>query len=337
MWSPTSTQAFQYNVPGARSSWPSRAGAPSPSISASSPPAAGNPSPSSVKTPAKLPSLVQRRRSTIDATKHQYPFADLNEEDSIITELSMASTPITPTAQRNTNTTSKIRRARSNSVVVSNCGTTTTAPFATIASPTAAYTYVEPFAPIASPAAAYTYDDVSDDDVVTDANFKVHRHRHGGCLAHPSGCDCEKVQRPTMGQNEAWQVMSLRFKAVHAPTAWHQPPALLTPISAGANAPLERRESDPLPRRVNGATLLAPVSTGANAPLKRRESGPAPLRATAPRVEDLREREPRGGKSIEKVLSRLPARSTGPAVLAVPSHVAQRLKPVGHDSRAGAA
>ncbi|KAJ1484842.1 hypothetical protein T484DRAFT_1795661, partial [Baffinella frigidus] len=239
-----------------RSSWPSRAGAPSPSACTSSPKPAASPNPSSVKTPTKLRSL-QSRRSKTDATQHHFPFADQNEEDSIIDELSLAGTP---TVQRNTN-------------------------------------------------------------VVTDANFKAHRHRRGGCLAHPSGCDCEKVQRPTMGQNEAWQVMSLRFKAVHTPT-------LCTP-SAAAKPKLERRESDPLPRRVNGATLLAPVSTGTNAPLKPRESDPVPRHA--PRVDDLRER------SIEKVLSRLPARSTGPAVFAVPSRVAQRLKPVGHDSRAGAA
>ena len=188
MSSPTSTQAFRNNVPGTKSFWPSHAGTPSPSTLTSSPPADCSPYPSSVKTPAKLPSLIQRRRSQIEATQH-YPFADLNVEDCIMDQLSMASTP---TVQRSTNSFSKIRRERSVSVIVSGAATTT-AP--------------DRGAPIAPPPAAYV--------AVTDANFKAHRHRHGDCLAHPSGCSCEKVQRPIMGQDEAWQVMSMRFKAVH--------------------------------------------------------------------------------------------------------------------------
>ena len=183
----------------------------------------------------------------IEATKHHYSFADLNVEECVIDQLSLASTP---TVQRSTNTFTKIRRERSVSVVVSGAATTTTT------------TAPDRGAPIAPPPAAYV--------AVTDANFKAHRHQHGDCLAHPSGCDCEKVQRPTMGQDEAWQVMSMRFKAVHRDPAAR---------SAGANGP---------------------------------------------RI-----------KSVVKVLSCLPARSTGPAVLAVPSRVAQRLEPVGHDSRAG--
>ena len=231
-------------------------------------------------------------------------------EDCIVDQLTMASTP---TVQRNSNTTSKFRRERSVSGIVSGATTPTTAP--------------DRRASIGSLPAAYV--------AVTDANFKAHHHRHGSCLAHPSGCDCEKVQRPTMGQNEAWQVMSMRFKAVHRdPDAcWDQRLALLDPLSTGADAPIQRRASAPLPHQAK----ITPVSASANAPIKRRESEPLPRRAAAANVEDLRERAPRGGKGVVKVLARLPARSTGPAVLAVPSRVAQRLKPVGHDSRAGAA
>ncbi|KAJ1468779.1 hypothetical protein T484DRAFT_1854192 [Baffinella frigidus] len=247
MSSPTPTQAFRNNVPRTRSSLPSRTGAPSPSTFTSSP-----------STPAKLPSLVQRRRSKPEATQHHYPFEDLNistSHDSIMAQLSLASTPTVQAPAR---------------------------------------------APIASPK-AYV--------VVTDANFKARPHRLGDCLAHPFGCSCEKVQRPTMGQNEAWQVMSMRFKAVHdTDVCWNQRHVLLNPLSTGANAPLQRRESEPLPHL-----------------------------AAATNVEDLRESEPRGGKSVEKVL--LPTRRTGPAVLAVPTRVATKLKlqAKGHDSRAGAA
>ena len=323
MWSPTRTQAFRHNVPQARPSWDSRSGAPSLSTFTSSPEHARFPHLFCVQTPAKLPSLVQRRRSQTEATKHNYPFADLNEEDCTISAISLA---CTPTAQRTTNTVSEIRRARSNSVIVSSACSTT--------SPSRG-------APIVSPSAACTsmFSDDSDDVVVTDANFKARRHLQGECLAHPWGCDCEKVQRPTMGQNAAWQVMATRFKSVYSPAVGHQPPALGAPSPAGANAKLERRESELLPNRANGATLLAPVSAGANAPLKRGASEPIPHHATVPNEEDLRGRERRGGKSIEKVLSRLPGRSTGPAVLAVPTRVATklRLQAEGHDSRVGAA
>ena len=49
-------------------------------------------------------------------------------------------------------------------------------------------------------------------------NFQAQYHRHGECLAHPSGwgCDCEKVQLPTMESSAAWDVMGNRFKAVEA-------------------------------------------------------------------------------------------------------------------------
>ena len=136
---------------------------------------------------------------------------------------------------------------------------------------------------------------------VTDANFQARRHLHGECLAHPWGCDCEKVQRPTLGHNEAWQLMAMRFKAAL------RRPALLAPSASGANAPLERQRGEPLSPRANA------------------------LHA------EVRERERRGGKSIEKVLSRHPAWSSTPAVLAVSTRVAQRPKPVGHDSRASTA
>ncbi|KAJ1487607.1 hypothetical protein T484DRAFT_1888840 [Baffinella frigidus] len=155
---------------------------------------------------------------------------------------------------------------------------------------------------------------------VTDANFKAHRHRDGQCLAHPSvrGCACEKVQQATLGQTEAWQVMALRFKVVHCSRFGETRPTLLAPVATDAStkAKLERTQSDPLTQRTS---VFASSSPGANAPLKRQGSDPL-LR----RVEDLRERERHGAKSIEKVLSHLPARSTGSTVLAVPSRVAQR-------------
>ena len=123
------------------------------------------------------------------------------------------------THQRNIATTSDIRRERSKIV----SGAFTATPPASEAFPTDVIS------------------DAGDDYfVVTDANFKAQHHRHGECLAHPRGCDCERVQRPTMGQDEAWQVMALRFKAGHGPFAFLQRP-LLAPISTGANAPLERR------------------------------------------------------------------------------------------------
>jgi hypothetical protein len=129
--------------------------------------------------------------------------------------------------------------------------------------------------------------------VVTHFNFQAHYHHHGECLAHPSGwgCDCEKVQLPTMEPDAAWQVMAKRFQAVHSP-------AVCAPPSAGANAPIDRRQSDPLPHRAN-----------------------------ALHVEERRAR---------KVPSSLPARSTGPAVLAVPSRVAttRKLRAEEHAHRA---
>ena len=119
-------------------------------------------------------------------------------------------------------TSSEIRPAWSDSVII--LGTcTTNAPAHN--------------APIAPLAAAYV--------VVTDANFQAQGHRHGECLAHPWGCDCEKVQRPTMGQHAAWQVMATRYKAVHGPAVCAFSPA------TGANAPLERRASEPPTHRAN--------------------------------------------------------------------------------------
>ena len=119
-------------------------------------------------------------------------------------------------------------------------------------------------------------------DVVTHFNFQAHYHRRGDCLAHPSGwgCECERVQQPTIDSGAAWQVLANRFKAVYPPAA--SPPS----PSAGANAPLHRQQSDPLPHRAN---------------------------------------TPRAHRA-DKVLSSLPAKSTGPAVLVVPSYIAMKLK-----------
>ena len=132
-------------------------------------------------------------------------------------------------------------------------------------------------------------------------NFQARRHLRGECLAHPWGCDCEKVQRPTFGHAEAWQLMALRFKAAHNLDVGEvHRPALLVPSTSGAKAPLERQRSETLPHHANALYV---------------------------------EVWEKGGKSVEKVLSRHPARSSTSAVLAVPTRVAQRLKPVGHDSR----
>ena len=107
---------------------------------------------------------------------------------------------------------------------------------------------------------------------------------------------------------------------------------LLTPISTGANAPLERRESDLLNQRI---TLRRLLSIGANAPLKCRASDPAPHRSNAPHGEERWERE-RRAKSIEAVFPCHHARRSTPAVLAVPSRVAMKMQAVAH-ARARAA
>ncbi|KAJ1489017.1 hypothetical protein T484DRAFT_1781258 [Baffinella frigidus] len=76
MSSPTSTQALRNNVLRTRTSWPSRADAPSPSTFAPSPSAADSPDPSSIKTRDNLPwasmriiqqtdLLIERTRTTL--------------------------------------------------------------------------------------------------------------------------------------------------------------------------------------------------------------------------------------------------------------------------------
>ena len=288
--------------------WDSRTSTPL-SRFASSPSAAGSPNQCSVKTPAKLPSLSQRRRSTTKAAQHIYPFADSAEEDFVIAEFALA---CTPTAQRNTNTISEFRRARSDPGNVSG-----------------AYTVPARAPPSAASNFVFTDDD---NDAVTGANFKARRHLRNECLAHPWGCDCEKVQLPTMGQNEAWQVMAIRYKAVQRYALCETQSTLFAPISNGANTTLERKESDALnPRTV----VLAPLSSGADAPLKRRESDPVSNRANAPRVEEQRESVRRATR-ISAVLPRHLARRSTPAVLAVPTRVATKLKlhAAAHASRA---
>ena len=120
--------------------------------------------------------------------------------------------------------------------------------------------------------------------VVTHYNFRAHSHRPGECLAHPSGrgCDCETVQMPTMDAAAAWQVLAKRFQVVHPPAVLQQgdsyseeePEISLTrlhvcaPPSAGANAPLDRQQSDPSPRRASQARTSPPrdgVGSTANA------------------------------------------------------------------------
>jgi len=209
-------------------------------------------------------------------------------------------------------------------------------------------------APIASPSATFVFPDDGYDVVVTDANFKAYRHLFGDCLAHPRGCDCERVQRPSMGQKEAFEQLALRFKAVHHPLtiAFHQRPVLLAPISTGADAPLERNRSDPLPHAANAPLVedlrerehlhavldavpervlpLHPVLSNA---VERR------MRANALHIKERQERERRGAKSIEKIFLRNPARSTGPAVheLLTRVNAKRTLQAVGPDNRTGAA
>ena len=169
------------------------------------------------------------------------------------------------------------------------------------------------------------------------------------------GCACEEVQLSTMDQSAAWQVMSLRYKAVHSHAVCASP-------CCGANAP-DPRESDLPPHRANvphaehlqarkhradvlsrtparsaghSPAVCAPLSSP---PLDPRESDPLPHRANVPHAEDLRAMEPR----VEMVRSRTPARSTGPIVLSAPLHlpsifhtrVAMKLtmQAVGADSR----
>ena len=74
--------------------------------------------------------------------------------------------------------------------------------------------------------------------VITDANFKARRRLRDECLAHPWGCDCEKVQLPTMSHVESLQVLGLRYKAVRTHGFWGTPSTPLLPVSTGANAPL---------------------------------------------------------------------------------------------------
>ena len=63
-----------------------------------------------VNTPAKLPSLIQSRSSKTEAaTQRHYPFSDLDMQDGIMDQLSLAGTP---TVQRTTTTSSKVRRSR---------------------------------------------------------------------------------------------------------------------------------------------------------------------------------------------------------------------------------
>ena len=188
----------------------------SPSTFATSPPAACSPHPPSA--------IVQRCRSTAEATQHQ-------------------------SISAKSNTVTESWRPRSNSVVVHGAGTAT------------------------APARG-----------APTASLFARRHLFGECVAHPSGCDCEKVQLPTMDSSKAWHVMSLRFKAAGSP-------AVCAPPSA--DAPLYRWQSEPLLHRTN-----------------------------PPHVDNLRE----GERRIDRTISSNAARSTGPAVLAVPSRFAQRLK-----------
>jgi hypothetical protein len=210
--------------------------------------------------------------------------------------------------------------------------------------------------------------------VITDATFKARRHLRDECLSHLWGCDCEKVQLPTMSQDEALQVLAFRYTAVRTHGFWATRSTPLSPLSTGANAPLERNVSDSPSHRANtphakdlrehkcieaglekvfekalpphrprsrgygwwrpASDTRAPgaISSGTEGALERRERATALLR-----TEERRERV-RRTKSISAVFPRHNARSSTPAVLAVPTRVATKLnlQAAAHASRARA-
>ncbi|KAJ1478754.1 hypothetical protein T484DRAFT_1904102 [Baffinella frigidus] len=254
-----------------------------PSTFTSSSLATGSSIPSSVSPLAKLPSLVKGdrhgRQST--AARVDYPFADVNEEDSIAGELALA--PLT--LQGNTNAGARHR------------GTT--------AAPTRG-------APIAAPTAALKCALPEEDGVVN----KARRHIHGECLSHPhGGCNCDAVQRPTMDQHAMWIVMAGRFKSVHAKEEpSFQSPTLCAPLPTCTNAPHARHVKPRIPRRASTPLVEGPWEQA------RYTKPPIPHRATAER----RTKSVEKPKSVEKVLARHLARTSGPAVLAVPARMARR-------------
>jgi len=197
--------------------------------------------------------------------------------------------------------------------------------------------------------------------VITENNFKARRHLRDECLSHLWGCDCEKVQLPIMSRDEALQVLAFRYTAVRTHGFWGTPSTPLLPVSTGANAPLERNASDSPPRRANtphakdlreykrievsleqvfekalppqrprsrgygwwrpASDTRAPggISSGTEDALERRERATALLR-----TEERRERV-RRTKNISAVFPRHNARSSTPAVLAVPTRVTTKL------------
>ena len=333
---------------------------------------------SAAKKLAKLSSLKQRRGKA--AAEPLFPFSDLNAEDRIMDQLSGASTPV---VQHNT-----VAARESLRVAKIVCGTTAPARGSPIVAATdherrtkdnllegkeeknkkkiqmdvdikkmwEIYHDNVKDGHIRSTGSIEDADEPSTPVRVQRSDSPASRHQHGECIAHPAGrgCACEKVQLPTMDQKAAWQVMALRYKAVHSPAVCASP-------SSSANAPHEPRESDPLPNRANvppaedhlerklaewqvkvlrykaahSPAVCASPSSGANAPLDPQESDPLPRRANAPPADDRRERN----HQVEMVPSRIPSRSTGPVVLSAPFRLPEifqtrvAMKLVGHDSR----
>jgi len=204
--------------------------------------------------PPKLPGIVcakQDKHGKTEAAQPIYPFDDLYEEDASFVENFLES----PGLHSNTNTPA-ILRARSNSVTI-NCSNSASRSPSAPKAPTSCPSHFVP-----------TWTLPEDTDFTTNANFVACRHtRSDPCLAH-SGivpCDCEAVQRPTMGQNEAWTVMSRRFKAVQE--AWRNelPPLRVPRAPLSTGAPQERR-----PQRSSSSPLgdrHAPIL--AHAPARR--------------------------------------------------------------------
>jgi hypothetical protein len=180
-----------------------------------------------------------------EAAQPIFPFDDLYEEDVSFVKTFLES----PGLHSNTNTPA-ILRARSNSVTI-NCSNSANRSPSAPKAPTSCPSHFVP-----------TWTLPEDTDVITNANFVACRHtRSNPCLAH-SGivpCDCEAVQRPTMGQNEAWTVMSRRFKAVH--DAWRNelPPLRVpcAPLSTGASHERRPQRSSSSPLGDRHAPILA--------------------------------------------------------------------------------
>ncbi|KAJ1488386.1 hypothetical protein T484DRAFT_3627391 [Baffinella frigidus] len=270
--------------------------------------------------PTKLPGLVcskHGKHGTTDAgVLHGpvfCPFDDLYEEDGIFAKNTLASPGLHTNTSRarspNTNTPAVIR-ARSHFMTIDvNHGL---AAMAFVRPSRHGYDPV-PTAPISAPAHFLPSSLPEEEEVVTDAHFTAHRHRRGECLLHSGPCDCEAVQLPSLSQDAAWKVMAARFKAVMAPDDFTDDHDLLLAPSSEPPPPHEHHHHHHHHHH----------------------------RAT-PHNERRASRHRHGATSAEPHLFRAPsvapiARSSCPAVLAVPARVAAAGTVWAHDARKGAA